>query len=185
MAGFIDIACNFTHESFKNNLDTVIANAENVGVEKFVLLSASLKDLDPIQMIKSKSPEKYFICSGIHPHHADEIKDINQNKLLEKLRSTRPNAIGETGLDYFRNISPPNIQRDAFKIQIDIAKELELPLYLHQRDAHDDFIKIIKQNIKDHKDLFGRNIYYKKENLNNSFPEYILKNKKSLKKWIL
>ena len=147
MAGFIDIACNFTHESFKNNLDTVIANAENVGVEKFVLLSASLKDLDPIQMIKSKSPEKYFICSGIHPHHADEIKDINQNKLLEKLRSTRPNAIGETGLDYFRNISPPNIQRDAFKIQIDIAKELGLPLYLHQRDAHDDFIKIIKENI--------------------------------------
>ena len=147
MAGFIDIACNFTHESFKNNLDTVIANAENVGVEKFVLLSASLKDLDPIQIIKSKSPEKYFICSGIHPHHADEIKDINQNKLLEKLRSTRPNAIGETGLDYFRNISPPNIQRDAFKIQIDIAKELELPLYLHQRDAHDDFIKIIKENI--------------------------------------
>ena len=147
MAGFIDIACNFTHESFKNNLDTVISNAENVGVEKFVLLSASLKDLDPIQMIKSKSPEKYFICSGIHPHHADEIKDINQNKLLEKLRSTRPNAIGETGLDYFRNISPPNIQRDAFKIQIDIAKELELPLYLHQRDAHDDFIKIIKKNI--------------------------------------
>ena len=147
MAGFIDIACNFTHESFKNNLDTVIANAENVGVEKFVLLSASLKDLDPIQMIKSKSPEKYFICSGIHPHHADEIKDINQNKLLEKLWSTRPNAIGETGLDYFRNISPPNIQRDAFKIQIDIAKELELPLYLHQRDAHDDFIKIIKENI--------------------------------------
>ena len=147
MAGFIDIACNFTHESFKNNLDAVIANAENVGVEKFVLLSASLKDLDPIQIIKSKSPEKYFICSGIHPHHADEIKDINQNKLLEKLRSTRPNAIGETGLDYFRNISPPNIQRDAFKIQIDIAKELELPLYLHQRDAHDDFIKIIKENI--------------------------------------
>tara|TARA_Y100000768_G_scaffold204839_1_gene154306 strand:+ start:861 stop:1646 length:786 start_codon:yes stop_codon:yes gene_type:complete len=147
MAGFIDIACNFTHESFKNNLDAVIANAENVGVEKFVLLSASLKDLDPIQIIKSKSPEKYFICSGIHPHHADEIKDINQNKLLEKLRSTRPNAIGETGLDYFRNISPPNIQRDSFKIQIDIAKELELPLYLHQRDAHDDFIKIIKENI--------------------------------------
>jgi len=147
MAGFIDIACNFTHESFKNNLDTVIANAENVGVEKFVLLSASLKDLDPIQIIKSKAPEKYFICSGIHPHHADEIKDINQNKLLEKLRSTRPNAIGETGLDYFRNISPPNIQRDAFKIQIDIAKELGLPLYLHQRDAHDDFIKIIKENI--------------------------------------
>ena len=148
MAGFIDIACNFTHESFKNNLETVIANAENAGVEKFVLLSASLKDLDPIQIIQRKSPEKYFICSGIHPHHANEIKDINYKKLLEKLQSTNPNAIGETGLDYFRNISPPNIQRDAFRMQIDIAKELKLPLYLHQRDAHDDFIKIIKENIR-------------------------------------
>ena len=54
MAGFIDIACNFTHDSFKDNLESVIANAENAGVEKFVLLSASLKDLDPIQTIQSK-----------------------------------------------------------------------------------------------------------------------------------
>ena len=147
MAGFIDIACNFTHESFKDNLESVIANAENAGVDKFVLLSASLKDLGPIQIIQSKSPEKYFICAGIHPHNANEINDINYNQLLTKLQSTNPNAIGETGLDYFRNISPPNIQRDAFKMQIDIAKELKLPLYLHQRDAHDDFIKIIKENI--------------------------------------
>ena len=146
MAGFIDIACNFTHESFKNNLETVIADAENAGVEKFVLLSASLKDLDPIKIIQSKSPEKYFICSGIHPHHANEIKDINYNKLLEKLHSTNPNAIGETGLDYFRNISPPDIQKKSFRMHIEIAKELGLPLYLHQRDAHSDFVRIIKES---------------------------------------
>ena len=74
--------------------------------------------------------------------------DINFLELLEKLRSINPHAIGETGLDYFRNISPPEIQRKAFQMHVEIAKELTLPLYLHQRDAHDDFVKIIKENIE-------------------------------------
>ena len=147
MAGFIDIACNFTHESFKHNLDEVINNAEQEGVEKFVLLCASLADIDPIKVIQNNAPEKYFISAGIHPHHATEILEINHDALLNKLKSISPNAIGETGLDYFRNISPPNIQKKSFGMHIEIAKELSLPLYLHQRDAHDDFIRIIKENI--------------------------------------
>ena len=147
MAGFIDIACNFTHESFKHNLDEVINNAEQEGVEKFVLLCASLAEIDPIKVIQNNAPEKYFISAGIHPHHATEILEINHDALLNKLKSISPNAIGETGLDYFRNISPPNIQKKSFGMHIEIAKELSLPLYLHQRDAHGDFIRIIKENI--------------------------------------
>ena len=147
MAGFIDIACNFTHESFKHNLDEVINNAEQEGVEKFVLLCASLADIDPIKVIQDNAPEKYFISAGIHPHHATEILEINYDALLNKLKSISPNAIGETGLDYFRNISPPDIQKKSFGMHIEIAKELSLPLYLHQRDAHGDFIRIIKENI--------------------------------------
>ena len=147
MAGFIDIACNFTHESFKHNLDEVINNAEQEGVEKFVLLCASLADIGPIKVIQNNAPEKYFISAGIHPHHATEILEINYDALLNKLKSISPNAIGETGLDYFRNISPPDIQKKSFGMHIEIAKELSLPLYLHQRDAHGDFIRIIKENI--------------------------------------
>ena len=147
MAGFIDIACNFTHESFKHNLDEVINNAEQEGVEKFVLLCASLADIGPIKVIQNNAPEKYFISAGIHPHHATEILEINHDALLNKLKSISPNAIGETGLDYFRNISPPDIQKKSFGMHIEIAKELSLPLYLHQRDAHGDFIRIIKENI--------------------------------------
>jgi len=147
MAGFIDIACNFTHDSFKDNLETVILNAEIEQVEKFVLLCASLNDLKPIKKIQKSAPQKFFISAGIHPHHAIEVIDIDYQELLNKLTSISPNAIGETGLDYYRNISPPNIQRDSFKLHIDIAKELNLPLYLHQRDSHKDFIKIIKENL--------------------------------------
>ena len=79
--------------------------------------AASLKDLDPIKVIQSKSPEKYFICAGIHPHHANEINDINYDNLLTKLQSTNPNAIGETGLDYFR-IYLPNIQKNLLECKL-------------------------------------------------------------------
>ena len=147
MAGFIDIACNFTHDSFKDNLDEVLNNAEQAGVDKFVLLCASLADINPIKVIQNNTPEKFFISAGIHPHHATEIMEINYDALLNKLKSINPNAIGETGLDYFRNISPPDIQKKSFGMHIEIAKELSLPLYLHQRDAHSDFIRIIKENI--------------------------------------
>ena len=148
MAGFIDIACNFTHESFKRNLEEVINNAEHAGVEKFVLLCASLTDLDPIKQIQNNAPNKFFISAGIHPHHATETVEINYDQLLSQLQSITPHAIGETGLDYFRNISPPDIQKESFRMHIEIAKELNLPLYLHQRDAHIDFLRIIKENRK-------------------------------------
>jgi TatD DNase family protein len=98
-------------------------------------------------VIQNNTPEKFFISAGIHPHHATEIMEINYDALLNKLKSINPNAIGETGLDYFRNISPPDIQKKSFGMHIEIAKELSLPLYLHQRDAHSDFIRIIKENI--------------------------------------
>ena len=146
MAGFIDIACNFTHPSFAESLDQVLRDANDVDVNKFVLLSASLKDLEPIHSIKSQNPSQFFITAGIHPHHANEILDLNETPLIDRLVSIQPNAIGETGLDYFRNISPPEIQRDSFAMHIEIAKELQKPLYLHQRDAHDDFISILKKN---------------------------------------
>ena len=146
MAGFIDIACNFTHESYKDNLNEVITNAELEGVEKFVLLCASLADLELIKEIRIYAPEKFFITAGIHPHHATEILDSNYDDLLDRLQSINPNAIGETGLDYFRNISPPDVQKKSFSMHIEIAKELSLPLYLHQRNAHDDFIRTIKEN---------------------------------------
>ncbi|MDA8799210.1 hypothetical protein N9N74_04825 [Gammaproteobacteria bacterium] len=67
MAGFIDIACNFTHDSFKDNLETVILNAEIEKVEKFVLLCASLKDLEPIKKNSEISTTKIFYLSWDSP----------------------------------------------------------------------------------------------------------------------
>ena len=83
MAGFIDIACNFTHESFKDNLETVILNAEIEQVEKFVLLCASLKDLEPIKEIQKSAPQKFFTSAGIHPDHAIEVIDMDSQDFFE------------------------------------------------------------------------------------------------------
>ena len=149
MAGFVDIACNFTHESFKDDLETVIANAEIAGVEKFVLLCASLKDLDPIKVIQNKAPEKYFISAGIHPHHASEINDEYLKKLHDAVNINNPHAIGETGLDFFRNLSTYEEQIYAFEEQIKIAINTNKPLFLHQRDSHNDFIKILRKYSSD------------------------------------
>ena len=135
-------------EEDAENLDQVLEDANDVGVNKFVLLCASLEDLEPIQSIQSQNPSQFFITAGIHPHHANEILDLNETPLIDQLLSIQPNAIGETGLDYFRNISPPEIQKDSFAMHIEIAKELQKPLYLHQRDAHDDFISILKKHNK-------------------------------------
>ncbi len=106
----------------------------------------ALRILKQYQAFKYRTQPKFFITAGIHPHHANEILDLNETPLIDRLLSIQPNAIGETGLDYFRNISPPEIQRDSFAMHIEIAKELQKPLYLHQRDAHDDFISILKKN---------------------------------------
>ena len=87
MAGFIDIACNFTHPSFAENLDRVLEDANDVDVNKFVLLCASLEDLKPIQSIQSQNPSQFFITAGIHPHHANEILDLNETPLIDRLLS--------------------------------------------------------------------------------------------------
>ena len=116
-------------------------------VEKFVLLCASLTDLDPIKKIQKNAPNKFFISAGIHPHHATETVEVNYDQLLRQLQSITPHAIGETGLDYFRNISPPDIQKNLLECTLKLQKSL-ISLYLHQRDAHNDFIRIIRENRK-------------------------------------
>ena len=90
MAGFIDIACNFTHPSFEENLDQVLLEAKAVDVKKFVLLCASLNDLKPMQKIRSLNPSQFFITAGIHPHYANEILNLNEMPLVDRLMSIEP-----------------------------------------------------------------------------------------------
>lgn len=143
MDNLFDIACNFSSDRFDKDLDSVIERAKINNVNKFLIVSASLNDFKKNYEIYKSNIQEAFFSIGTHPHHANEINEkqiVNMKKLV---REYNPSCIGETGLDFFRNLSTHKEQTYAFEEQIKIAIEFNKPLYLHQRDSHSEFIKII------------------------------------------
>ena len=144
MTKLFDIACNFTSERFDSDLDDVISSAINNNVDKFLVVSAELDDTKKIQEIKHKYPENCLITLGVHPHHAKTFNDKSSMIMDTYIKDINPNSIGETGLDFFRNISSYDEQIYAFNEQIKLAIKFNKPLFLHQRESHEDFIKVLK-----------------------------------------
>ena len=140
-----DIACNFTSERFDNDLGKVVDKAVANQISKFGLICSRLSDIDKLLGIYNQYSSNMFFTIGVHPHHANEINDQYLKKLKEAVNLNDPDAIGETGLDFFRNLSTYEEQIHAFEEQIKIAIDTNKPLFLHQRDSHDDFIKILRK----------------------------------------
>jgi TatD DNase family protein len=141
----IDIGANLTHDSFRQDLDDVLARASAHGVGKMIVTGASAEGSRHALELARASNGRLFATAGVHPHHAVDY-DEHTDALLRQL-ATEPEvrAIGETGLDYNRNYSPRDIQRQVFERQLEIAVEIGKPLFLHQRDAHHDFLAILKR----------------------------------------
>ena len=140
-----DIACNFTSDRFNNDLDEVIDRAIANNITKFGLICSRLSDIDKLLEIYNRYSKDMYFTIGVHPHHANEINEKYLKKLKESISNNNPHAIGETGLDFFRNLSTYEEQIFAFEEQIKIAIDANKPLFLHQRDSHDDFIKILRK----------------------------------------
>ena len=145
MIDLFDIACNFSSERFDNDLEEVIQKAKNNNVTKFLVVSASLKDTEKVYRIYRDNKDSCFFTIGVHPHHANEFDSLSSEEMIKLIKEYKPHSVGETGLDFFRNISSYEKQIFAFEQQIKIAIKTNLPLFLHQRDAHDDFMKIISK----------------------------------------
>ena len=144
-----DIACNFSSERFDNDLDMVINRAIANKISKFGLICSQLSDIDKLLKIYNQYSDVMFFTIGVHPHHANEVNDVYLKKLKDVINNNKPHAIGETGLDFFRNLSTYEEQIFAFEEQIKIAIDTNKPLFLHQRDSHDDFIKILRKYSSD------------------------------------
>ena len=144
-----DIACNFTSDRFNNDLDEVIDRAIANNITKFGLICSQLSDLDKLLEIYNQYSKDMFFTIGVHPHHANEINDEYLKNLKKAINNNNPHAIGETGLDFFRNLSTYEEQVYAFEEQIKIAIDTNKPLFLHQRDSHDGFIKILRKYSSD------------------------------------
>ncbi len=141
----IDIGCNLTHDSFDDDRDEVIEAAHQAGVVQMIVTGASADGSQAALQLANKWPGQLFATAGVHPHRASQY-DNEADSLLRDLAGQKAVvAIGETGLDYFRDFSPRKAQRSSFEQQIQIAIETGLPFFLHQRDAHGDFVAILRE----------------------------------------
>lgn len=140
----IDIGANLTHNSFDDDRTDVISNAHAAGVSRMVLTGASVVGSQDALALAKNWPQELYATAGMHPHHAADYTDATHEAFRSLHRRDEVVAVGECGLDYFRNFSPVAAQKEAFRRQLELAEESQLPVFLHQRDAHDDFLEILQ-----------------------------------------
>ena len=140
-----DSHAHYNDERFKDDVDEVLSamNENNVGL---ILNScSSLDEVPDIFAICEKYPFVYASV-GIHPHEVSELTEADMDKLKEYAKNPKVKAIGEIGLDYFYDFSPRDIQQKWFARQVDIARELKMPVVIHDREAHKDCMDILREH---------------------------------------
>lgn len=141
----IDIGANLTHDSFDHDRDTVLQRAREAGVTQMVVTGASREHSPQALALAQAHPGFLYATAGVHPHHAGEYTAECDAEMRALHAHADVVAVGECGLDYFRDFSPRPAQRRAFELQLQIAVDTGKPLFLHQRDAHADFMAVMKQ----------------------------------------
>ena len=141
----IDIGANLGHESFRHDFDAMLARAGDHGVDRMIVTGASAEGSRHALALAQARPDRLFATAGVHPHHAIDFDDATEALLRELARDPAVRAVGETGLDYNRNYSPREVQLAVFERQLRIAADVHKPLFLHQRDAHDDFVALLRR----------------------------------------
>jgi TatD DNase family protein len=142
----IDIGINLAHDSFDADRDRVLERARAAGVSQMVVTGSSGESTRKAIDLARLHPGRLFATSGVHPHHAADLTREALPALESAAREPEVVAVGECGLDYFRDFSPRDLQRRAFAWQLEVAARLGKPVFLHQRDAHEDFFAILKEH---------------------------------------
>jgi TatD DNase family protein len=142
----IDIGANLAHDSFDEDRDAVLTRGREAGVVQLVITGSSFESNARAIELARAHPGVMFATAGMHPHHAADLTMERLAELESAVRDESVVAAGECGLDYFRDLSPRDTQRRAFGWQLEIAAKVGKPLFLHQRDAHDDFLAILKEH---------------------------------------
>jgi len=140
----IDIGSNLTHDSFAHDRDAVMARALEAGVRHQVVTGADVESSVRAAALAAAHPARLSSTAGVHPHHALSFDTARREELTGLLQRPEVVAVGECGLDYYRNFSPRCAQRTAFIAQLELAAAARKPVFLHQRDAHADFTAILK-----------------------------------------
>jgi TatD DNase family protein len=139
----VDIGANLTHDSFDADRTQVIARARAAGIGRFVVTGSDAEHSRKALKLCAQYADLYA-TAGVHPHHAKDVMAVTADELRELLENSQVVAVGECGLDYFRNFSPQEVQREVFEMQLALAEACAKPVFLHQRDAHADFMRILE-----------------------------------------
>lgn len=141
----IDIGANLTHESFNKDRSEVIQRAQDLNVEHFVITGSSVEVSKQALNLAQQYAHCCSATAGIHPHEASTVNPQSVEQLRQLAGDPLVKAIGECGLDFNRDFSPRDQQVSALEMQLALAAELDMPVFLHEREAASVFLPILKQ----------------------------------------
>ena len=149
-----DIGVNLTNNRFNDDWQDTVHRASNAGVTKLIITGTDIQESRDALAMAEQLPEHCYATVGIHPHYAKDAvgepetstnsQHTYQESLLELAKHPKAVAIGECGLDFNRNFSPPEVQKQVFTAQLDIAVATQKPVFLHERDAFDTQLPILR-----------------------------------------
>lgn len=142
--GLTDIGVNLTDKRFDEDRIEVIERARAAGVGTLVVIGTDLDHSGRAQRLCNESGGGMVSTAGVHPHHASHWNASSADRLRSLSRLPEVKAIGECGLDFFRDFSPRKDQLRCFEAQLALAAECHLPVYLHQRGAHQPLLALLR-----------------------------------------
>ncbi|MEX1220736.1 MAG: TatD family hydrolase [Idiomarina sp.] len=142
---WFDAGVNLTNSSFADHHEQVLQRAAAAGVSRMVVIGTCLQSSREAVQLAERYPQQLVATVGIHPHDAAGVSDTYIAELRELAAHPLVRAIGECGLDFNRNYSPPEQQLQVFREQLDLAAQLQLPVYLHERDALTQQLQLLNE----------------------------------------
>jgi len=142
----VDSHCHLEYKGLVEDQAGVLTRAREAGVGQFLNISTRRSEWDQVVATATREPD-VWASVGIHPHEADQHADLGRDVLLEATENPRVIAIGETGLDYYYDHSDRETQGDLFRMHIGVSRETGLPLIIHTRDAEDDTLEILEDEL--------------------------------------
>ena len=147
MNKIIDSHCHLNFPQFKGKLDEIVKRALDNGVSRMLTISTKLNEISELESI-SKSYSEVYNSVGVHPHECKNYKDLSLNDLIKHTENSKCIGIGESGLDFYYENSPKELQTKLFKIHIEAARETNLPLIVHTRSADIQTIQVLSDEMK-------------------------------------
>ena len=146
MVELVDIGANLTNKAFRSDLAAVLKRATDAGVTRMIVTGTSADDSEAAVQLARAHPGLLSATAGVHPHNAKDCGATTLDTLRRLAVELEVVAIGECGLDFNRDFSPRPVQLEWFEKQVELAVELQMPLFIHEREAGDALLDVLRRH---------------------------------------